>query len=92
MIRFTLREGLQLGPIRVPTWKVLLTAAVATILVMAVAVFSIALLLLLLPIVLAGLLLRRLRSGPAPRRRSEPTGVIEADYVVLPDPRLGRDA
>ena len=91
MIRFTLREGLQFGSLRVPTWKVLLTAATAAVLVLVVAVFSIALLLLLLPVVLAGLLLRRLRFGSTPRRPPAPIGVIEADYVVLSDPRLGRD-
>lgn len=92
MIRFTFREGLHVGPMRVPTWRVLLMAATAVIVVIAVAVFSIALLLLLLPVVLGVLLLRRLRFGPTTGRRPASTGVIEADYVVLSDPRLGRDA
>jgi len=91
VIRFTVRQGLEFGPMRVPTWKVLLTAATAATLLMTLALFSLALLLVLLPLVLVGLLVRRLRVGLTPRRPPTPPGVIEADYVVLSDRRLGRD-
>ena len=90
MIRFTIRDGLRFGPVRVPTWKVLLAALAAAGLVLALALLSLALVLVLLPVMLAGLLLRRLGRGRTTRRPAPP-GVIEADYVVLPEPRVGPD-